>query len=287
MIYIGKNNNQKKDIITEYCNKNTINRIVVFSPDRFNFDFSTDIKIEFVNYPDIIRYIYFYRLLQEIDKNTLIVINECLRTKNRNDLTYNCLRHYLNQTDQQIIFQYIPIIESFNDFLTLFDFDTKSRWKREKKVDLSESEISVEKKKIILNSIKINTEQKLFDKYQKEKKKLFDNIGNKDPHTIPRNLLLLAGKTKFENISDDCFYIGRNNRFKLENYQVFKSFINNGKNHVIFEICHNFIDFTNFLFLSEQEDISYMVTELPVDVFYYNRTESWVQELNNVYSEIQ
>ena len=61
---------------------------------------------EFIEWADIIEYRYYYRLLQEIGSKTLVVVNECLRTQARHDLTYNCMRLFLNQTDHRLIFQY-------------------------------------------------------------------------------------------------------------------------------------------------------------------------------------
>ena len=48
-----------------------------------------------------------------------------------------------------------------------------------------------------------------------KKNELFDNLGNKDPDTIPRNLQLLAGD--FKKKSNWTKYVARNKRFKLDN----------------------------------------------------------------------
>ena len=71
---------------------------------------------------EIIQYKFYYRLLQEIGKDTLLVVNECLRMQNRYDLTYNCLRLFLQQTPHALVFQYLPIIDTIADFMVLFDF---------------------------------------------------------------------------------------------------------------------------------------------------------------------
>jgi hypothetical protein len=71
---------------------------------------------EFIEYNELIECRTFYRLLQEIDQRTLVVLNECLRNQNRYDLTFNCIRHFLRQTSHHLIFQY-AIIEQPSDLL--------------------------------------------------------------------------------------------------------------------------------------------------------------------------
>ena len=56
-----------------------------------------------------------------MDASYLLIINECLRTRKRSDLTYNCLHHYLNQTPHRLIFEYFPFVSDPNDFMILLD----------------------------------------------------------------------------------------------------------------------------------------------------------------------
>ena len=130
MICIGYNNHQKCKQIKHYISQNDIRKIYVFCPEKMQSNLL--INAEYISYKNIIEYEYFYRLLQEIDQYTLLIIDECLRTQNRNDLTYNCLRHFINQSGHILVFQYLPMIDSVEDFMILFDFDSKSQWKREK-----------------------------------------------------------------------------------------------------------------------------------------------------------
>lgn len=286
MIYLGFNN--KQEIINNYIQQNNIQKIFILSPKKFYFNYDK----EFIEWNQIIMYKTFYRLLQEINKNTLIIINECLRKQNRYDLTYNCIRHFLNQTNHQIIFQYLPIIEKFEDFFILFDFDTKTRWKGKKDKELLK-EINIKKNiiSIELNKIEIKTDNKIKQKYNEEKEKLINNIGLKEPDTIPRNLYLLSGKYKLNEINQDnlfCYnknkwYVGRNNRFKIKNFQTFKEEKYKEK-YIIFELCHNFIDFIDFLNLSKQTKFDILISDLKVDNWYFERYNNWIKELNNVYS---
>lgn len=286
MIYLGSTKSHKNEIINKYCEENDIKKVFILSPQKFYFHCSFQ-NHEFIEYSDIIKYVYFYRLLQEIDKNVLVVVNECLRTQNRYELTYNCIRNFLNQTSHQIIFQYLPIIDTSDDFFILFDFDTRSKWKREKSIDLlSNSDIHIQHTNIQLNDIQFNVSNNLQSKYLKERNKLFGNLGLKDPHTIPRNLYLLAGKEKINFVESDKQYVGRNNRFKLNNLQTYKEYEYN-KHYTVFEFSHNFIDFTDFLSLSRQKIIDVLVSDLKVDQWYYKRFQSWVQRINDAYSAIQ
>lgn len=286
MICIGYSDREKNDIVAEFCERYDIHKVIILSPQNNYFDCSFE-PHEFVEYKNIIRYVYFYRLLQEIDNNVLVVINECLRTKNRNDLTYNCIRNFLNQTDKQIVFNYLPIIDSFEDFFTLFDFDTRSKWKRVfDPTVLSNCEIEINPANIKFNKIDIFTDRKTKKKYEKKKNDLINNIALKDPHTIPRNLLLLAGKAKLTHISPNKQYVGRNNRFKLDNMVTYKE-KRYPHRYTVFEFCHNPIDFINFITLSRQTDIDVLVSDLKVDGWYFERYISWVNEIERTYAEIQ
>jgi len=283
---LGQNNSEKNKIISEYCNENNIKKIFILSPEKFYFNCDIELK-EFIEYDNIIMYVYFYRLLQEINNDVLVVINECLRTKNRYDLTYNCIRNFLNQTGHQIIFQYLPIIESFDDFFILFDFDTRSKWKGQTDYSiLKNCNINTNPINIKLNKIEIQTDAKLKLQYQKEKNNLIENIGLKDPHTIPRNLYLLSGKSKLFLIDKSKKYIGRNNRFSLPNIQTYKENSYQG-NYTVFEFCHNHIDFIDFLSLSKQVNIDVLVADLKVDKWYFERYLKWIEELDKAYAKIR
>ena len=52
-----------------------------------------------------------------------------MRTSNRSKLIYNCAHHYLNQTPHRIIFEYFPIIENYEDFMILLNFENKGKYK--------------------------------------------------------------------------------------------------------------------------------------------------------------
>jgi hypothetical protein len=280
MIRLGLNNSEKAPLVQSYCADHEIKKVFVLSPARFAYN------SDFIDYPDIIMYKTYYRLLQEIDKTSLVVINECLRTQNRYDLTYNCIRNYLNQAGHCIIFQYLPLIDTFDDFMVLLDWDTKSKWRRDSfRPEMLEGlDIKIEDRAPIFKKIFIETGDHTKKAYLAKKRSIIDGLGLKDPHTIPRNLLLLAGKSKIGFIEGDKSYVSRNNRFgNMFSYRDDKSY---PPNCTVFEFCHNFIDFIGFLTLSGQKEIDCLVTDLKVDQWYFDRYVQWSERIRDAYAKI-
>ena len=287
MIFLGLAEAEKISAIERYMQGRDINKVVILSPERFEFDWSPP-EAEWLEWSQIIEYKPFYRLLQEIDRRTLVVINECLRKQNRSDLTYNCIRHYLNQTGHQVVFQYLPIIDGREDFMILFDFDTESRWRRTRfdHVDLTGSEIRAQAVTPKLTRVIEPTTEPERRAYERKKANLFDGLGAKDPHTLPRNLYLQTGKTRLRRIDPGKRYAGRNNRFKLENLTTYRE-AGPEPIHGVFELPHNHIDFNDFLAVTRARELDVLSTDLPVDQFYWDRYQSWIKELGYVYAAIQ
>ncbi len=129
MIVIGADCNRKNNIISFYIEQYKIKKIYVFTPDEFKEDFQVTIKCEHIPYTEIIMYRTFYRLLEEIDNESLLVFNECLRTQNRHDLTYNCAHNFCSRTKHKLVFEYFPFIENHDDYMILLDFIDKYRFK--------------------------------------------------------------------------------------------------------------------------------------------------------------
>ena len=291
MILLGLTPEEKRRAILDYAQRHEIQHIVMLAPAKFAFPAPVT---ETVDWPEIIMYRTFYRLLQEIGPQSLVVVNECLRTQNRYDLTYNCIRHFLNQAGHQLIFQWLPLIETLEDFMILFDFDTGSRWKRERFDPdlLAECTLQMTQRPPQLSAIPCPTDAKLRTDYQREKQKLLDGIGNKDPHTIPRNLYLMSGKARMQRI--DAFAgwsIGRNNRFKMERWRTYKEATYPEATYpeapyTVFEFPHNFIDFADFMALSQQTELPVLVADLPVDQWYMTRYQQWAQRIEDGYASL-
>jgi len=288
VIALGLTDVEKGARVISYVRANDIRKVVVLSPFRFRPSFELPCEVEHIEWTEIIKYKFFYRLLQEINNDTLLVVNECLRTQDRSDLTYNCIRHFLNQTKNQFVFQYLPIIDSIDDFMILFDFDSRSRWKREafRNVFPRECKIEINRVNVSWREVRVETNAVTAATYAREKRRLVDNIGLRDPNVIPRNLYLISGKEKAKHINPGSKYVGRNNRFGLDNMCTYRDISGTGQ-YVVFELCHNFIDFIDFMSVSRQAEIPVMVSDLKVDRWYYERYQAWGKRLADAYSALQ
>lgn len=293
MIYLGRGAAEKAPLIKEHIAKHDIKRVFILGHPFHRIDID---GAEFIEYNELIEYRTFYRLLQEIDQRTLVVLNECLRNQNRYDLTFNCIRHFLRQTSHHLIFQYLPIIEQPSDFMTLFDWDTQSRWKPVQLADAPLHEATVDCRRIDLElrPVAITTDDRTKTAYQVEKRRLIDNIGLRDPHTIPRNLYLLSGKAKLAwaqsangSLFDESrWFVGRNDRFKLPTMQTYRAGTYDHTPYTVFELPHNFLEFIDFLALSGQTAMDVLVADLKVDAWYWQRYQEWRNRLAEIYAQI-
>jgi len=294
MIYIGYDNEQKRIQIEHYRSAHDVHKVVVISAD----DFPLPIKeSDQVNYSDAIMYVTFYRLLQEIDDRTLIVINECLRTQNRYDLTYNCIRNFLNQTSHQLIFQQLPQIDTREDFMILFDFDTHSRWRR-RPFDpfLIRKEAQIEVKPLPIEFIRtdVPTSEKTRARYEQERKKMFQELGSRDPHILPRNLYLLGGADKLAHINANDMplfsvscgqYVARNRRLNSDKIVTYDE-VRFGQTYGIVELPHRFIDHADFIRRTGQASSNVLVADLKVDHWYFNRYQEWSERIHETYTNL-
>lgn len=296
MIYIGYQETEKREIIRRYCTDNDILKTVVISANKFPLHIN---GADIVTYSDTIEYVTFYRLLQEIDSNTLVVLHECLRTQNRYELHYNCIRNFLNQTEHCIVFQYLPQIDKRDDFMILFDFVTGSRWKhRGWDIDLilSNAKVFVRPLPIVFDSVEITTSEKTKERYIKEKEKRFRELGLRDPHTIPRNLYLIGGRDKLSYIKDvqlplfqnnGNMYVARNNRLNHPSITVYRMSEPINCRYGIVEFPHRFIDFLDFMRHVNQTQFKVLISELKVDKWYFERYRKWSERINETYTSLQ
>lgn len=282
MIALGQSVAAKQGLVASRAV--SASRIFAFGPKEFWFDIP---DAEWFDWPQIIQYRHYYRLLREIDRSTLLIVNECLRTQQRHDLTYNCLRNFLQQTERQILFQRLPIIDTFDDFMVLVDLDTRSRWRGQQWSHgmLSEIDIVVAPVPVSLNRIDVATDAKTRDAYAREKRNLIDGIGLRDPHTIPRKLHLFAGRAKVASMDPERLYVGRNNRFKLNNLETYSE-AKGPQSRTVFEFCHRFLDFSDFLTRTDTTSIDALVSDLRVDSWYFDRFTQWSQRLSDAYAAI-
>jgi hypothetical protein len=246
----------------------------------------------------------FYRLLQEIDGRTLIVLSEVLRTQNRYELAYNCIRNYLNQTTHQLIFQQLPQIDTREDFMILFDFDTRSRWKRrpfDATLIRDNANVSVRPLPITFNRIDVPASAKTKDRYQKERDALFASLGARDPHIIPRQLYMIGGQEKaawideqgagqmslFGGDSRARRYVARNQRLNRDNITTYANATADEAPYTIVELPHRFIDFSDFIQRTGQMGGDVLVADLKVDEWYYGRYAEWRDRIHATYADLQ
>lgn len=292
MIVLGATAVEKTSIVREYVEEHGIRRVYALGPNRFKFDLDVPegVYSECIDWPNVIEYVYYYRLLQDVDRSTLLVINEPLRTQNRYCLTYNCVRYFLNQTIHQLIFSRLPQIDTFDDFAVLFDFDTRSRWKRTKvrELPMCESKIKVRCELTpVFSPVEVEITEEFRKQYALKRKCLFENLGLKDPHILPRNLHLLGGKAKLKFVNINESYVGRNHRFKLSNLCTYRETPVDGVPRVVFEFCHNFVDFSDFLACTGQTNVSVLITELKVDRWYLKRYGDWSERIRDAYATLR
>lgn len=286
MIRIGLNLNQKQCEINDYLAKTPeIKKIKIFyfkTPTEYVLP---GYNVEYIEWSDIIMYKFFYRLLEEIHGDTLIVVDELMRTQNRSDLTYNCAHHYLNQTPHKIIFEYFPIIEDKEDFMILLNFENKDKYKGKgfEYGYLYDEDIKMKPHKINLDIINVEITEKEKQKYEDKKNELFDNLGNKDPDTIPRNLQLLAGDFKKKAIEVGKLYVARNKRFKLDNVFTYDEISKN--DYIVIDMHYRRLNFNDFLKITQIEKVKYLCTSLSIDTHFVNEFVKWKARLEAIYAQ--
>lgn len=286
MIRIGLTANKKQYEINEYLVRNEINKIFVFYPSRYHLIVDTNVQIEHIEYNDIIMYKFFYRLLEVIDNHTLLIFNECLRTQNRSELTYNCAHHYCNQTPHKIIFEFFPIIDTKSDLMILLDLENKGKYKGKSfdYIFLQNEDIKIKPFKIKLETINVAITEKDHERYDKKKEQLFDNLGSKDPDTIPRNLQIFSGDLKKKAIDPDKNYISRNKRFKMDNVKSYQEITGKG-DYIIIDMHHRRLNFNDFLKTTNMNKVKYLSTVLSIDSVVINEFVKWQARLEAIYAQ--
>ena len=282
------NEAQKQSEIKEYVKTHDVKSVIVFSPEKFEMALPDlgDVPIRQIEYKEVIMYRTFYPLLEEIGENHLLIVNEFMRTNNRSDLTYNCLRHYLDQCGHQIVFEYFPFINDPSDFMILLDFDTKSKHKGFgfDKDFLLEEDIRCQNQCLTLNIDTIDLPAGAAEEYEKKRNSLFESIGNRDPDVIPRELHVLTGKWKKDGIRPELQYVARNLRYKLPNVTTYPHVVA-GQNYILLDWQHRRLQMNDFLRVTKQTELTYVSTGLSIDDVYINAFNEWLGRLEEFYAE--
>lgn len=283
MIRIGLTPREKLTEIAAALDGRDAGKVVFCSPAKFAFDASSlGVPTEWIDWPEIIMYRTFYRLLQEIDQRTLVVVNECLRTQNRYDLTYNCIRHFLRQAGHVAVFQWLPCIDTMQDFMTLFDFATGSRYKRERYApgDLPEAvDLRIEPRAPRFVPLPVRCAPDVHARYAEQRAALFAGLGARDPHTLPRQLHLLSGPCKRLHLAPMTWHVARNARLGRELIATYGERDFPHAPYRVVEWPHDFIDFADFACLAGQADFEALVADTPADQWYMQRYAQWAQRI--------
>lgn len=289
MIRIGYQIKEKEDVISNYLHEHPeITRAAVFTPDKFHSVALPDgIEAEQYNWDDIIMYRVFYPLLEKIDDTWLIVVNECLRTRNRNELTYNCLHHYIRQTKHRIVFEYFPFVETDADTAILLDKDTPDKYKMQAfQLDmLKDHDVHIKPQLPSFFVQTVELPEGAHEAYESERNKQFSALGNGDPDNIPRRLHVWAGRYKkiYAASHPDILFVARNKRLNMSNVVAYSDAIS-GPEYQLLDIVHRRMDFTDFLKITGQKKLTFISTGLPVDHYYASSTEEWLQRLEDFYA---
>ena len=286
MIRVGFNHEEKQRIINEYMDGQEINKVFCFYSKKFKYEYDVPCEIEYIEYSDIEMYKYFYRLLEEIDNKSLIIIDECMRTQNRSELIYNCAHHYLNQCECKIIFEYLPIIDSVEDFMILLDFENKTKYKGKSFVErfLKEEDIVIKPHHYYLDISNIGHNETEAEFYEMKKETLFNELGNKKPETVPNNLQLIAGDFKKKVIEGGCYYVARNRRFKKSNVATYDT-VEEGVYYIILDFHYRRLNMNDFLKKTKITDVTYVSTDLSIDKVLIQYFNEWIEKLEGLYAK--
>jgi len=286
MIRIGLGPREKQKVVDKYLGDHEIKKIYCFYFKKFPSKFKVDCEIEYIEYADIEMYKFFYRLLEEVDEKSLIIMDGCLRTQKRSELIYNCAHHYLNQTPHRIVFEFFPIIESKQDFMILLDFENKGKYKGKSfdYVYLQNEDIKIKPFRIKLDTINVEITDKDRERYEKKKEQLFDNLGEKDPDTVPRTLQLLVGDMKRKAIKPDKMYVARNKRFKLGNVKTYDEITKQG-DYIVIDTHYRRLNFNDFLKTTKINRVKYLSTILPIDNVIITEFSKWKARLDSIYAQ--
>jgi hypothetical protein len=275
MIYIGLSATDKARVIRDRMPG--YRKTYIFVADKYPGDLDLSGDFEIVTYSEVILYRFFYRLLGEIGRDSLIIVNEFIKTKKRSDLTYNCLAKYINQAGEILVFNFAPLISEEADFMILQDMETRGQsrlasFSREFWKGAVTSGYAPALEKIALSTGKAERKG-----YAELKDKLFANLGEQAPHIIPRRLHLYTGTIKAKVYAGGI--ICRNKRMKRAvTYDEIADKL--GIDAAICDFPYVELDFWKYLYVTRPERVKALVADgLPVDDFYFDHYEKLIKIL--------
>lgn len=282
MFYIGEWDKQK--ILSHYIKNNGVQFVLVIYSARLGQpQYNIGVKHEYIEWHQTIMYKNYYRLLQQINRNALIVCDNILVNQNRYQLEYNCINNFINQTPHRLVFNYLPFIEDEHDFMILLDFYNKNlykgepfRWQYLEDVNLQIRPVHLE-----FDFVELLISEKDRAQYQKKRDALFENIGLSDPDTIPRRLAITAGDIRKQYISKDDAYTARNMRQKGYKLYTYKD----DELHTILDFPTKRTELIALLALTKQKRITALTSDLSIDRWYKGDYLAWRDRLEAFYDK--
>lgn len=288
MILIGLSEAQKQREIVRYVREHGVKNVIVLSDEHFFMELPDLPKIRQIGYKETIMYRTFYPLLEEIDDSCLLVMNEMMRDRNRNCLTYNCIAKYTNQTPHRLVFEYLPIVETRKDIMILLDFDKSQQYKGQGVGDISlrEHNIRCIRRRFELSVKQAPVPEGAEAEYDAKRDELFEKLGSRDPNTVPRDLHIWTGKYKLPEIlsSPTRDFAARNRRFKLPNVTPYPD-AEPGHDYALIDFPVTQKNFNDFLRRTGQTAFTYLSAGFKVDDVYIRAFEAWRKEAESVYAE--
>lgn len=287
MIRLGLDAAQKDAAVTAYCRAHGIRRVYVFGPALHRFA-CTAPDHEHVDWPDVIRYVFYYRLLKDIDAHALLVFNEILQTQDRHALTYNCLRSYARQTPHVLAFSTLPLIDTADDAMILLDLVTRDRYRRVPfDTSLFAGHVSGPGLVPSICAQTVMVDDATHAKYATEREARFSELGARDPHTVPRDLHMLGGRARLDAVPADRAVVMRNRRLaKRRPIATFDDDALPDAPYVLADVPHRFLDLAMFVARTRPAGIEVIVTDLKVDQWYLARVADWTRRIADVCASI-
>lgn len=300
MVRIGYTRKQKQTVVDDYIRSNPeINHVYVFTrllnpteqekpqehlrTSECYLEFPAGLKVEYINWSEIIMYRTYWPLLSNIDKNSLIIVDELMKLgfEKRSDLTYNCLHHYLAPTTHRIIFEFTPVIDNENDIMIAFAMDD-IRFKAKNKFSvayLDYIDFDCIPRPLPMEITEVSVTSKQEQDYINKIESLFDNLGSKEPITIANEAQIIAGNYKKGCIEDDKKYLARNARFKMNNVfslSKFNKMVTDNEDWYFIDVPLSRLAVTDAVKLARQDKINFISTGLSIDRYVieeHNRIE--------------
>ena len=253
MIRIGLGIRQKEKLINNYIEGNNIKDVFVLYSDKYHQKLNLCKDYEEIEYNEWEMYRTFYPMISKVRPDSLIIVNEALRTTNYGDLKVNCATVWLNQTPHRIIFNTLPFIDNKEDFRILQKLDQGAKQvSKFDYVQLQNQDVLIKPYKIkldVVSLLKTTDRQKAsYDKLKESLGKDIEDNVSMDPNNLPRRLQVKSGNYKKELIQEDKLYIARNQRFKLKNVETYRDY-DEKREHIIIDFPISRLDLVDYLSL--------------------------------------